>query len=969
MRAPFAHADSRQSSEKWDVLAAAAKIGLVIVVIFSFAFVLSPLTGKSQEALDLITLAEHGAVIMMVDPDSGAILWADNAAVAFYGYSKERLLGMNISEINTLDSDQIASEMRAAREKKRNFFQFRHRLASGAIRNVEVYSYPVQHNGAMALLSIIHDVTERVSLEQHHERLMVEVYIAGAAAILILTILLIFSVRSRVKTASAKREIENLSRVRESFFNASSDMIYLKDENQRYIIVNKTTERFYGKPAAEILGLNDLELSGDAFARTRMRTDKLALEKRDIIVEEVAWAGRALECKKFPVQLPNGQTGVGAFIRDVTKERTEEKRREKSYHRQKILADVFTRNFENTHEELDYVLNEALKLTGSEYGYLFLYNEESNDFTLNSWTESVLRDNAIENPRMKFGVDSSGFWSEVVRRREPIIVNDYSSPNPFKKGTPEGHVPLKRFLLLPVLFGEKLVALVGLANKPEDYDDQDEYEMKLLMNGVWNAVLRRTLEDKVRYERAKYLKTLISIGDGVMVVDRLGRIEMLNPVAERLTGWTFSEARGHHYREVFVIRHEEPDTPIADAIADALSSGEVQEIANSAVLISRQGSQYHLEDSAAPILSEDGNVEGVVLVFRDVTNKKEQIRQIQYLSFHDALTGLYNRRFFNEELARLDTDRNLPITVVMGDVNGLKLTNDVFGHAAGDMLLKCIAQVFRQICRADDIIARWGGDEFVLLLPKTNAADAAAIVSRIKAEFARQRIKAVKGSISMGVACKDTATTDILQALVLAEEAMYANKALEQDEARNATIGEIIRVLHSENPREREHAERVSALCRDFGRALNLTQEEIRRLGDAAFLHDIGKIAMNPEFLDVGADMSERQWMEIRRHSIIGFRILNASDDTVDLASAVLSHHERWDGSGYPKGLKGEEIPLPARIIAICEVFDRMTHDTGEKKSSAHEAVDSIRGSAGTMFDPRLVDVFSDMIKQGKYES
>jgi diguanylate cyclase (GGDEF)-like protein/PAS domain S-box-containing protein len=937
----------------------------VVAAVAAFLLILCALfpIGAVGEALpELPGLVEHGAVMMMIDSNNGALLWANNAAVAFYGYPRQQLLQMNIGDINMLDADHIAVEMKAAREQERNFFLFRHRLSSGAIRNVEVYSYPIQYQDRSALLSIVHDVTDRIMLEEHHRRLTIEVYTVGALAIIVLAILLVMSIRGRAKIAAAKRELENQSSLRESFFNASSDMIYLKDENLRYAIVNKATERFYGKTAKQILELNDWELSGDEFAKIRMRTDKMALDKRDVIVEEVTWEGRALECTKFPVHMPSGQFGVGAYIRDITKERMEEKHREMTYRRQKILADVFTRSFQTTQEELDYVLHEALNLTGSQYGYLFLYNEETRDFSLNSWTDGVIRDSKIENPRMKFDLDSAGFWSEVVSRREPIIVNDYSSPNPLKKGLPVGHILLRRFLLTPVVFGEKIVALVGLANKPEEYDNQDEYEMKLLMNGVWNAVLRRELEDKVRFERAKYLKTLISIGDGVMVVDRGGRIEMLNPVAELLTGWTVDEARGRPYSEVFVIRHEEIGVPIADAIQDALSSGEVQELTNSAVLISRQGNRYNLEDSAAPILSEDGKVEGVVLVFRDVTNKKEQLRQIQYLSFHDPLTGLYNRRFFNEELMRLDTQRNLPISVVMGDVNGLKLTNDVFGHTAGDLLLKRIAQVFRQICRADDIIARWGGDEFVLLLPKTNAGDAAAVVGRIKAEFARQRIKAVKGSISMGVACKDTAETDILQTLVLAEEAMYVNKALEQDEARSSTIGEIIRVMHSENPRERQHAERVRALCEDFGRALNLPKEEIRRLSDAAFLHDIGKIAMDPELLNVGADMSERQWKEIRRHSIVGFRILNASDDTVDLASAVLAHHESWDGSGYPKGLKGEEIPLAARVLNICEVFDRMTHDTGEKKFSTKEAADYIRGCAGTMFDPRLVNVFYDMI-------
>ncbi len=942
------------------------RICAVVVVLLILLFGLIPAAAESRSDVPVLPefMDEHGAVMLMTNLRTGAILWANNAAAEYYGYPLQLLMSMSTDTITVTNPEQAAADAPPTGEGKQEFYSAQQRLKSGEIRDVEIYSYPVDKNNHEIMLSIIHDTTEKVALERREKAMTLGIIYGSALLIAVLAILLLLTLRSRERLGKAKRELENSTKIRTSFFNASSDMIYLKDENLRYVFVNTAMERLYNKASDQIIGKGDAEISGCEEAEKIRCTDERALEKREVVVEEVAWYDRLFLSTKFPVLMPDGSSGIGAYIRDVTRERAEEKRREMVYRRQKILADVVTRGFQNTKEQLDYALHDALTLTGSKYGYIYLYEEDKREFTLNSWTSGVMEDCDIVNPATKYPLDATGFWGEVVRQRKPVIVNDFLKPNPHKKGYPAGHVDIKRFVSIPVLSDDAIVAVVGLANRPEPYDDLDVYEMTLLMNGVWNAVKRRELEENMRFERARYLKTLVSIGDGVMVVDKNGLIEMLNPIAERLTGWTLDEARGQHYKEVFAVRHEKTDDTIPDAIADALASGEVQELNNNTMLTSRKGTSVSLEDSAAPILDEEGKVEGVVLVFRDVTARKEQLRQAQYLSFHDALTGLYNRRFFNEEMTRLDTERNLPLSIVMGDINGLKLTNDVFGHAAGDMLLVRIAQVFRDVCRADDIIARWGGDEFVLLLPATDDAGAAKIVSRVKAEFALQRVKAIKGSISMGIACKSSPETDVAQTLSLAEEAMYSNKALEQEEARDSTFGEILRAMQSENSRERAHAEGVSALCQKFGAWLNLPQEEIRRVRDAGYMHDIGKIALDKDLLEAGLNPSELQWREIRRHPIVGFRILNTSDDMVDIAPAVLAHQEHWDGSGYPKELKGEEIPLAARMIAIAEVYDRMTHGTGPVTVRKEEAIAFIRRFAGTRFDPALAEAFADMMER-----
>ena len=336
--------------------------------------------------------------------------------------------------------------------------------------------------------------------------------------------------------------------------------------------------------------------------------------------------------------------------------------------------------------------------------------------------------------------------------------------------------------------------------------------------------------------------------------------------------------------------------------------------------------------------------------------------RLEYLSFHDSLTGLYNRMFFEEELRRLDTDRNLPISIIVGDMNGLKLTNDIFGHDAGDQLLIKLAEVLKKVCRADDIIARVGGDEFSILLPKTSNEEAKGIIKRVQDEFSKEKVEAIRGSISMGCATKFSAEQDIFQIAKSAEDLMYSAKTFDSEKVKATTLDTIIKTLHSRSSMQAEHSKNVAQICGDIALAMNLSEDETKRVKTAAYLHDIGKITLDKNLLEKYDNFTEQELMEFRQHPITGYRILNSFDDTLDLAEIILTHHENWDGSGYPKGLKGEEIPKLARIIALAESYQIMTHELGDKSISSKEAVNEIRKQAGKRFDPNIVDVFINMM-------
>ncbi len=361
----------------------------------------------------------------------------------------------------------------------------------------------------------------------------------------------------------------------------------------------------------------------------------------------------------------------------------------------------------------------------------------------------------------------------------------------------------------------------------------------------------------------------------------------------------------------------------------------------------------------------DGAVVGAVVTFLDNTERRRNEARVSYLGSHDVLTGLCNRMGFEDALRRIDAERNLPITIIFGDVNGLKLTNDIFGHAVGDALLRKSAEILKRVSRDDDVVSRVGGDEFAILLAKTGEDGARKIVERIRREFAKEKIVAIKASISIGFDTKTDIRQSIEGTLKNAEDAMYREKTLDRKAVASDMIGTIVETLHARNPGEREHAVRVSDLCREMGAAMGMPETEVRRLRETGFLHDIGKIVLGENLLRKRYPLTEEERREFQQHPAVGFRILNLFDDTLDLADGVLNHHENWDGSGYPRGIRGEEIPLSARIVRIAESFISLTDEEGEHPLSAEEALRKIGNGAGTLFDPAIADVFARLIPGG----
>ncbi|HCX61907.1 MAG TPA: diguanylate cyclase [Clostridiales bacterium] len=481
----------------------------------------------------------------------------------------------------------------------------------------------------------------------------------------------------------------------------------------------------------------------------------------------------------------------------------------------------------------------------------------------------------------------------------------------------------------------------------------------LLYSIIFDVTDREDYKKELYMEKEILLTTLQSIGDGVVTTDNNGIITGLNSVAENLTGWDKNTAVGRYFTEVFVLQNEETGQSVENPILKVLETGRIVGLANHTELVTRQGRYIPIADSAAPIKTEGGRTFGVVMVFRDVSDEKNHRKQIEFLSYRDHLTGLYNRRYIEEKISVLDKDEHLPISVIMADVNGLKITNDVFGHKAGDTLLKNVAELMQKFCKEDDLIARWGGDEFVIIMTGKPLESAEEVIQKIKDVHIAIEGSSLSLSLSLGCACKHTGENSIQQAIQQAEKYMYQQKLLDGKSYRNAIISTLLATLYEKSNETEEHSKRIETYCHAIGRELQLSSKEMDELSLLALLHDVGKVSIDPNILQKPGSLTAEEWEEMKQHPQIGYRIAQATPELAVVADLILSHHERWDGKGYPRGLKGTEIPLSCRILAVADAYDAMTSDRVYRKAMNNEdAVRELEKNSGTQFEPSIVNFF-----------
>jgi len=331
------------------------------------------------------------------------------------------------------------------------------------------------------------------------------------------------------------------------------------------------------------------------------------------------------------------------------------------------------------------------------------------------------------------------------------------------------------------------------------------------------------------------------------------------------------------------------------------------------------------------------------------------LRTSRHEAASDALTGLSNRRSLIAELERrLAADEPEPAVLALFDLDGFKAYNDAFGHPAGDLLLRRLGARLAEI-GGHDVAFRMGGDEFCILLPADGSAD---LVGRAQLALSESGEGFTVGASAGTVALPAEART-VSEALAIADRRMYAQKRGGRTSASNQSKDVLLRAVHERSPNLGAHGGEVAELAERTARHLGLEIDMVRAVRQGAELHDIGKLAIPDTILNKPGALDDAEWGFMRRHTLVGERILAAAPALVDVARLVRASHERWDGDGYPDGLAGEEIPLGARVIAVCDAWDAMVTDRPYRRAMPREeALAELGRCAGTQFDPDVVEAF-----------
>lgn len=346
-----------------------------------------------------------------------------------------------------------------------------------------------------------------------------------------------------------------------------------------------------------------------------------------------------------------------------------------------------------------------------------------------------------------------------------------------------------------------------------------------------------------------------------------------------------------------------------------------------------------------------------------VIQRKQDEIHLQDLSFRDSLSGLYNRRYFEEEMRRMDKRREGSVGLIVLDVDGLKLVNDIFGHDCGDTQLIHVAKLLTSCFRERDIIARIGGDEYAVLLHDADTKTVKEICERVQNRIMADNLESNPPlSLSIGFAVNGDPKVPMRELFKQADHNMYREKLSHGQKARSAIVQTMMKLLEERDFITEGHGDRMKQSVLNLAEKCGLPQEKLVNLGLFAQFHDVGKVGILTNILLKPGVLTAVEMEEMRGHSEIGHRIARSSPDLLPIADLILKHHEWWDGTGYPLGLSGNDIPLECRILAIADAYDAMTSDRPYRRAMSHEsAITELKRYANRQFDPDLIEKFIDL--------
>jgi diguanylate cyclase (GGDEF)-like protein/PAS domain S-box-containing protein len=516
--------------------------------------------------------------------------------------------------------------------------------------------------------------------------------------------------------------------------------------------------------------------------------------------------------------------------------------------------------------------------------------------------------------------------------------------------------------------------------------------------------LRKSLE-----ERAAIVQ---SMSEHVVYQAPDHKVIWVNEAAGKSVNQSPKDLEGRYCYEIWHKR----DKPCENCPVDkSIRTGKLEE----AEISSYDGRHWRIK--GYPFKDENGKIIGVYEVTQEITARKKAEQELiksneklKQLVIRDILTGLYNHKYLAEiielEFHRARRQAN-PLSLIMIDIDYFKSINDVYGHKFGDIILKQFAKQLKRLVRQYDIVVRFGGEEFIILSPGTDRETALTLAQRLLDAMTLysfgDRKHIIKLRLSMSVASfpentvakgidliqmadyildkvKESGGNKIYSSLDLLkagkrvksspagqDSRSMKNKLDKLKKRANQSLLEAVfafaKTIDLKDHYTGEHVEKTVHYASKIAKAMRLPEDDVQHIKQAAMLHDLGKIGVSEKILQKKSKLDKKEFTEIKRHPQIGADIIRPIQVLHRLIPFILYHHERWDGKGYPNGLKGEEIPMGARIIALADVFQALTSDRPYRKAlPPKKIIAEIKKGAGTQFDPKIVDAFVKILKKDK---
>jgi len=567
----------------------------------------------------------------------GRFLYANRKTFEIHGYDEREFMALNLRDVDVpASAELIEARMRTVAAKGEASFEVEHLRKDGSVLPLEVFVKRFDCGAVPALLSVATDITEARRIDD-----------------------------------LLKSERDNLSAI----MAAAPVAILLFDEEERIARTNLTADRLFGRSPADppsrrcgdFLGcvhrLDDPVGCGvgphcgvcATFGAVRAALrDGAATRDLELTVdpEPGAEAGRRVFMVNVEPLSIDGKRHAVAALHEITAAKAAIVDLARGEARMRSLQDIARYPASSVQEMLDFTLHEAIRLTGSRIGYIYHYDEDRRIFTLNSWSREVMKECSIVEQQTEYELDKTGIWGEAVRQRRPIVINDFQAPDPLKKGYPEGHVTLRRYLTVPVFEGERIVAVVGVANKESSYDDADVLQLTLMMDTVWKIARQRETSDALRAAERQYAIIAQNTADVIAIMDLSLRFTYLSPSEHRLRGFTAEEAMSQSLDEMFTPASIEViHRSFAEEMALEASGGADPDRVRIVELeqLCKDGSTVWIEACLSFLRDKEGRATGILSVARDLSSRRraeeerkrleEQLRVSQKMEAIGRLAG------------------------------------------------------------------------------------------------------------------------------------------------------------------------------------------------------------------------------------------------------------------------------------------------------------------------------------------